>query len=253
MRSTLALKRKLREGTVCYGTILTLGSPSIAEIVAELGLDFVMIEGEHAAADMGTVQTMLQAMRGSQTVPILRVANNDSTLIKVALDVGVPGIVIPEVRTREDAERAVRACKYPPEGIRGVGRSRASLWGLRAAEYLQAANNETVVIALVENFRAIESLDEILSVPGFDAVFFGPADYAASLGLTGQARHPKVLEAREQVVAACRRAGLPIGQSAASSGEARALIDQGFTMVMVQSDASLIYNGLRQDLAALKG
>ena len=253
MRSTLALKRKLREGTVCYGTILTLGSPSIAEIVAELGLDFVMIEGEHAAADMGTVQTMLQAMRGSQTVPILRVANNDSTLIKVALDVGVPGIVIPEVRTREDAERAVHACKYPPEGIRGVGRSRASLWGLQAAEYLKAANDETVVIALVENYRAIENLDQILSVPGFDAVFFGPADYAASLGLTGQARHPRVLEAREQAVAACRRAGLPIGQSAVSADEARALIDQGFTMVMVQSDASLIYNGLSRDLAALKG
>jgi len=252
MLSTQRLKRKLRAGEVCLGTILALGSPAAAEIVAALGLDFVMIEGEHAAADMGTVQAMLQAMGGSDTVPVLRVARNDATLIKVALDVGVPGIVVPDVRTRADAEAAIRACKYPPAGIRGLGRSRASLWGLRAADYLQRANEETLVIPIIEHYEAIENLDEILSVPGFDAIWFGPADLSASLGLLGQPQHARVTEARQRMLDACRRAGLPAGQSSGSAAEARGLLDQGFTMVMVQSDASLIFNGLQQDLKALR-
>ena len=253
MQSTQNLKQKLRAGEACFGTILALGSPAVAEIVAELGLDFVMIEGEHAAADMGTVQAMLQAMRGSETVPLMRVPYNDEVEIKVALDVGVKGIVVPAVVTRAEAEDAVRACKYPPAGVRGVGRSRASLWGLRSSEYLRAANDEILVFPIIEHHEAMENIDEIVGVTGFDAIWFGPADYGASLGLLGQPKHPRVSEARQRMLAACRLVGRPAGQSASSVTEAKDLLEEGFRMIMVQSDASLIYNGLRQDLAALMG
>ena len=252
MSAVQKVKRKLRSGEIVVGTWLLMCSPIAAEIVAEAGFDFAIIEGEHAGGDASTVLPLLLAMRGSETVPMLRVPWNEPGLIKVALDIGVQGIVVPMVNSRTEAEQAVRACRYPPEGIRGIGNSRATLYGARVAEYLRTANDEVLVFPIVEHDRAVRNLDEIVSVPGLDAFFFGYADYGASIGVTGQFSHPRVLEARERVLEASRRWGVPAAHAAGNAPQAHELVHLGFRVITIGSDASFIYHGARQGLESVQ-
>jgi len=251
MAITTKVKQSLAAGQVSYGSWLRLGSPAVAEVMARMGFDFLIIEGEHAAADMAMVQAILQAMNGTDTVPILRVPWNDPVAVKVALDVGVKGIMFPMIRSRREAEDAVRACKFPPEGIRGLGPGRASLYGLESADYLRQANEDLLIYIIIEHDEAVRNIDEIVSVPGIDAAFFGYSDYAASIGLTGQTNHPRVHEARRAVVAATRRAGVAAAYAAGGVEQARQLVDEGFRLLTIGSDAGFIGEGARSALAAL--
>ena len=252
MSSTQKVKQKLRAGEIAVGTWLSLGSPAAAEIIAEMGYDFVVIEGEHAGADMGTVLPLLQALRGSETVPVLRVPWNNTVAIKVALDVGVKGLMVPMVNSRSEAEQAVRACKYPPEGVRGIGLSRATFYGTRMADYLKTANEDVLIFPIIEHDLAVKNLDEIVGVPGIDAFFFGYADYGASLGLTGQFSHPRVLEARERVLAASRRSGVPAGHAAGSPAQAKELVYLGFRVITIGGDATFVLNGAQEALESVQ-
>jgi len=251
MLITANVKQRLATGGASYGSWLRLGSPAVAEVMARMGFDYLIIEGEHAAADMGTVQAILQAMNGTDTVPVLRVPWNDPVIVKTALHVGVRGIMFPMINSRQEAEAAVRACKYPPEGVRGLGPGRASLYGLRSAEHLRVANDDLLIFIILEHDQAIRHIDEIVSVPGIDAAFFGFSDYAASIGLTGQTNHPRVHEARQAVLAAARQAGIAAGYAAGSVEQARQLVGEGFQVVTVSSDAGFISEGARAALAAL--
>ena len=250
--SVQKVKQKLRSGEIAIGTWLALGSPAAAEIIAEVGFDFVIIEGEHAGADMATVLPLLQACRGTDTVPMMRVPWNDPAAIKVALDVGVKGIMIPMVNSRAEAEQAVRATRYPPAGIRGIGTGRASFYGARMAEYLKIANDDVLVFPIIEHDQAVRNLDEIVSAPGIDAFFFGYADYGASLGLTGQFSHPLVLQARDQVLSASKRWRVPAGHAAGSPAQAQELVYLGFRCITIGTDASFVYSGARQGLESLQ-
>ena len=238
--ATQAIRQKLRSGGVSWGAWLLLGSPAAAEVMAGLGYDWLIIDGEHTAVSMPQLQLMLQAMSGSDTLPILRVPSQDRAQVKVALDVGVKGIMFPMVNSREQAIDAVRACKYPPEGVRGVGPGRASGYGLRGADYVRLANDEVLVLAIIEHADALAHLEEIVTVPGIDAFFFGFADYAASIGLTGQADHPRVREVRDAVLAATRRAGVPAAYAARDAAHAGELIQMGFRFLSLGSDAGLM-------------
>lgn len=251
MAITANVKQKLAGGHVSFGSWLRLGSPAVAEVMARMGFDWLIIEGEHAAADMATVQAILQAMNGTDTVPILRVPWNDPVTVKVALDVGVKGIMFPMVNSRQEAEDAVRACRYPPEGVRGLGPGRATLYGLHRAEYLREANEDLLIYIIIEHDQAVRNVDEIVSVPGIDGAFFGYSDYAASIGLTGQTDHPRVHEARRAVLAATRRAGIAAAYAAGSVEQARQLVEEGFRLVTVSSDAGFIGDGARAALTAL--
>jgi 2-keto-3-deoxy-L-rhamnonate aldolase RhmA len=252
MGSTAKVKQKLRAGEIVVGSWLTLGSPAAAEVMAEVGFDFLIIEGEHAGADMSTVLSILQAMRGSETVPVLRVPSNDRAAIKVALDVGVKGIMVPLVNSRVEAEDMVRSCKYPPAGVRGIGTGRASFYGARMADYLREANDDVLIFPIVEHDLAVKNVDEILNVPGIDAFFFGYADYGASLGLTGQFNHPLVLDAREKILASSRRWGIPAAHHAGNPTQARELVNLGFRMITIASDAALMYGAGRESLESLQ-
>ena len=194
---TSAVKAKLRAGGSHWEAWLLLGSPSAAEVMASAGFDWLIIEGEHAAAGMNDVQLMLQAMNGSPTVPILRVPWNDRVAVKVALDVGVKGIMFPMINSREEALEAVRACWFPPEGVRGIGSGRSNLYGMNPTDY-RGANEDLLIFIIIEHEQAVEHIDEILSVPGIDGAFFGFSDYAASIGLTGQLTHPRVIGGARQ-------------------------------------------------------
>ena len=175
------LKEKLKKGQAVIGTFISLGHPDVTELLSRLGFDWLLIDGEHSPIGLETMQVMMQAMNGSNCTPIVRPQWNDMVIIKRILDIGAHGVLVPWVNTKEEAEYAVSACKYPPKGLRGWGPRRA---GLFDPDYLQTANDEILVIVQIETKEAVSNVDDILSVEGIDACFIGPYDLSLSFGLS---------------------------------------------------------------------
>lgn len=198
-------KRLLRDGKMALGTFCYFPSPWVVEMVGLAGMDFVIIDLEHAAKDLQLVEAMVLAAELTSTTAIIRVPSADEKAILQVLETGAQGIIVPLVDSAETAARAVRAAKYPPNGNRGVCRStRAAEFGLSIpnfAEFAQSANDEMLVIALIEDKNGVENIEEIVKT-GIDGVLLGPADLAASLGVMGQVRHRLVREATERVTKA---------------------------------------------------
>ena len=238
-----SLKAKLKKGEIAIGTTISIGHPDIAETLGQLGYDWMLIDTEHAPLEVGMVQLLMQAMRSSPTVPIVRVPWNDLVLIKRALDIGAYGIIVPWVNTKEEAERAVQAIKYPPTGLRGFGPRRASLVD---SDYIKTADDELILGVQIETQKAIENLDEILSVKGIDAAVIGPADLSFSLGMLMQYDNPKFNAALDKVVAAAKRHKVAAGFLAVDDVERR--VKQGFTWLNVQADLSFLKNGGQKTL-----
>ena len=237
------LKAKLKKGEISLGTTISIGHPDIAETLGQLGYDWMLIDTEHAPLEVGTVQMLMQAMRFSKTVPIVRVAWNDMVMVKRALDIGAYGIIVPWVNTREEAERAVQAVKYPPTGLRGFGPRRA---GLIDPDYVATADDEVILGVQIETKKAIDNLDEILSVKGVDAAVIGPADLSMSLGMLMQYDSPKFNAALDKVVAAAKRNKVAAGFLAVDDVRRRA--KQGFTWLNIQADLSFLKDGAKKAL-----
>jgi len=203
-------KRLMREGKTALGTFCYFPSPWVVEMVGIAGMDFVIIDLEHAAKDMQVVESMIVAAELTSMTPIVRVPSVDEKVIVQVLDTGAQGIMIPLVDSAETAARAVAAAKYPPQGVRGVCRStRSAQFGLaipKFAEFAQSANDEMLVIALIEEKKGVDNIHEIVKT-GIDGVLLGPADLAASLGVMGEVRHPMVREATEHVTNAVLASG----------------------------------------------
>src|SRR5262245_20177291 len=185
-----SLKDKLTRHETTLGMWVTLESASITEIAVELGYDWVVIDAEHGHLDFKEILDHVRATRNSNTTPLVRIQEIEQGLIKRVLDIGAAGILVPQVNTAAEVEQAVRFAKYPPQGVRGVGGERATRWGTRLADYALAANDEIMVIPLIETVAAGEAIDAILAVQGVDAIYFGPADYSASAGFLGQWEGP---------------------------------------------------------------
>jgi len=244
------VKAKLKAGEVSVGMWITIGHTDISERLANVGLDWLTFDMEHAPLDRETVQFMIQSM-GYQTdcIPIVRVPWNDIWLIKHALDIGAYGVVIPLIGTREDAVNAVRYCKYPPEGVRGCAPRHAAF---RDKEYIQTANDEILVIVQIETREAIKNIDEICSVKGVDVCYVGPTDLSMSLGVFGQTTHPVFKEATSRVIKACRKWGVAPGMhcSVESINEA---IEEGFQFVALASDLNHLIAGAKAAISRVKG
>jgi 2-keto-3-deoxy-L-rhamnonate aldolase RhmA len=248
------MKAALRDGQVVYGSWLALGSPAAAEIMAHAGHDFLMIDGEHSAVGLETVQAMACAMKGTRCTPLMRVSSNDPSKIKQALDVGLQGVIVPMVNSAAEASAAVSACLYPLQGIRGIASSRASLWGADLEGYAKAANQETCVIVQIEHPDAVDRVDEILAVPGIDVAYIGVADLASFMGFAGQVGEldPRVDQAIDHVVDAARRAGVALGIHCLTAASAHRRIRQGFRYLVVGGDARYLGGGARNMLRELK-
>lgn len=246
------IKDMLKQEKITLGTWITTASADIAEILADGGFDWLVFDMEHAPLDIETVQTLLQATRKSDIVPIIRVAWNDQVLIKRALDIGSYGILVPLVNSKEDAVRAVQAAKYPPEGFRGVGPRRASNYYRHFQDYLARANDEIMIIVQIEHFKAVDNIDSILSVEGLDAVYIGPADLTASMGMFGQYEHPKVVEAIKKVLLSCKKAGIPAGTHAFDAQSAINLTSKGFRLITVGTDVGFLIQGCSETLKEVK-
>ena len=178
-------RRRLLGGDRLIGTLLSLPSPELAEIAADAGFDWLFLDMEHGALDAGDVLRMVQAVR-EPCACLVRIPENREMWVKKALDTGAAGLIIPHINSADEAARTVHWAKYPPEGGRSVGFSRANRYGARFQENVETANAETVVVAQVEHIDGVRAIDGILGVPGVDAVFIGPYDLSASLGKPGR-------------------------------------------------------------------
>ncbi len=248
------LKEKLRKGEVTYGSWFSIFHEGAAEAIAGSGLDWVLLDTEHRAVNPETVGRMVKAMGSNGAASLIRVAWNNVWLIKQALDTGAYGVVVPWVRSPEEAARAVAYTRYMPEGLRGCMPSvAAKVWGITSKEYLEKANENIFVCVQIENWEAVETIDEIVKVPGLDAVMVGPGDLSASLGVRGESWHPKVLEAMEKVLDACK--GSPVAPGIAFGRDlehTRELAEKGFKFIGAGGDSGFMVQGVKNTLEALK-
>jgi 2-keto-3-deoxy-L-rhamnonate aldolase RhmA len=205
------LKERLRRGELALGAWICYSDPAVGEVMSDLGFDWICIDAEHVAFPLDKLQNLLIGLKGTESLVIVRIAGNDPVLIKQVLDLGFDGVMVPWVNTAEEARRAVAACKYPPEGIRGFGPRRASDYGRNIAEYVEHANENTFVVLQAENIKAVENINEIMSVPGVDVVLIGPADLTMSMGLFLQFDHPEVQSAFDKILEAGKKTGVPVG------------------------------------------
>lgn len=251
---TNPLKEKLKAGKAVIGATVTVGHPEIASTLAIAGFDFFWFEGEHSPLNIEKIRAMTLATRGLDTVPITRVPYNEPWLVKRALDAGSLGVIFPFTSTKELAEKAVRACKYPPEGIRGFGPGMAlSRWNVDGSSYIKYANQNVMVIVMIEQEEAVNNIEEIASVPGIDVLYIGPADLSFSLGVGGQMSHPSVEEAIQKVLAVGKRHNLIVGLPGGSTESINRRIREGFRFFQSPSDLGLLRRGVSSLLDGIEG
>jgi 2-dehydro-3-deoxyglucarate aldolase/4-hydroxy-2-oxoheptanedioate aldolase len=214
--------------------------------MSQAGFDWLMIDMEHAPVDFMLLVSQMQAMAGGGATPIVRAPWNDFVTIKRILDAGAYGVLVPYVNTRQEAEAAVQACKYPPAGIRGTaGSPRAAGYGQNVSNYLPHASNQILILTAVETAEAVENLDEILAVPGLDGIFIGPMDLSASLGHMGNPGHPEVQVAIETIERKTLDAGKILSTIAGSWEQAQTRYEKGYQMIMLMADGVAVANMAR--------
>jgi len=242
------VKKQIREGKAVIAATITVASPEIAARVATFGYDFLWIEMEHSPITLETLRNMVLATRGLPAIPFARVPVNELWTAKRVLDQGVMGVIFPFSSTPELAQQAAAACRYPPRGRRGYGPGLASFRWPAAGSYQDSVDREIVVIAMIEEARAVEQIEVIAATPGVDVLVVGTSDLSFSMGLRGQSDHPKVQEALEKVVAACKAnhkaAGLPVKDL----GQVERYQAQGFQLFQTQTELGLMARGAQQIL-----
>jgi 4-hydroxy-2-oxoheptanedioate aldolase len=235
-----ALTRAFREGRPQIGLWSQLTSPVAAEILSRSGVDFLVIDTEHAPNELPHVLAQLQAMAGGTATPVVRAAWNDAVLVKRLLDVGAQSLIVPFVQNADEARRAVAATRYPPHGMRGVAvATRASGYG-RVAGYLARAHEELCVLVQIETRAALAHIESIAAVDGVDGLFIGPGDLSADLGRLGDPGHPDVRGAIDGAIGRIRATGKVAGILAPVEADARHYLDMGCLFVAVGSDVGLL-------------
>ena len=245
------LLSRLRKGDLLLGTILTLPSPEIAELLSQAGFDWLFIDMEHTSLDVKDVQGVLQAV-GKEFPCLVRVPSKDEAWIKKVLETGPAGIIVPHVNTPEGVEKVLRWSQYPPNGERSLGISRAQGYGLNLRDYMNRANQTLVVVPQVEHLDAVRNLESIVKVPGLSAVFVGPYDLSGSVGKLGQVDDPGVHEMIKNVQAVCADAGIITGIFGVDAAAVKSYIDMGYTLVAIGTDTSYLANSVEQTLRSLR-
>jgi 4-hydroxy-2-oxoheptanedioate aldolase len=247
------VKQLWKEGKPSVGSWMNLGSPLCAEIMSHLGFDWIAVDAEHGPVEMETIQYMFVALSTSDTVPMIRVPGNDPAVINRVLDAGAYGIIVPMVNSREDAERAVQACRYPPLGSRSMGFGRADQYA--GKDYKAHANEEIALVVQIEHIDAVTHIDEILSVPGIDALFIGPADLAASMSIPvvlGDNPDPRHQEAIRRIMAAAKAHKIPAGIHVATAEDVNRRIREGFQFIALGTDVFFLTGAARAALGQVK-
>jgi 2-keto-3-deoxy-L-rhamnonate aldolase RhmA len=246
-----SLKAKLKEGKPLIGTLVSLPSPEIAEVLTDAGFDWLFVDMEHGLLGYADAQRIIQTA-GASCPCLVRVPANDSTSISKALDTGAAGLIFPHINGAEEARDAVRAAKYPPQGTRSVGLARAQGYGAFLKESFERDNQETVLVAQAEHIDAAVGIENIISVAGLDAVFIGPFDLSASLNKPGQLDDEDVKMSIKKIRDACALAHLPTGILARNLEAARRFLHEGYRLICISSDTMLLGDTARQILSSIR-
>lgn len=233
-----AVRQALLDRRLTLGSWIQIGHPAVAEVFANLGFAWIAVDCEHSDIGIESLAAVLRGMQGRPVVPLVRVRENDCLAIRQALDLGARGVIVPLVNTAAEAEAAVRAAKYPPRGNRGFGFCRANDHGIGFADYVQRANDDTLVVVMIESREGVENIDAILAVDGVDGIFLGPYDLSGSYGVPGEIDGPHVESAGHRVMDACRKRGKSAGLHVVKPTE-RSIghaIDMGFTFLALGID-----------------
>jgi 4-hydroxy-2-oxoheptanedioate aldolase len=251
MRKNLALA-KWRAGGQTIGGWLSLGNTHTAEMMANAGFDWLCVDCQHGLIDYRDLTHMLPAISTTDTTPLVRVSGNDPKEIMKALDAGAMGVIVPLVNNRREAEAAIAACRYPPEGSRSFGPIRAALYGGKG--YAVEANDEIACIAMIETKDGIKNVEEIVTTPGLGGVYIGPADLALALGLParGDTEDPLHLATVKDIVDACKRHKVPVGIHTGGLEWTRKRLAAGFNFVTLNTDASFLMQAAATELAAAR-
>ena len=250
MKNNKAFTQRLRNGDLLIGTLISLNSPEIAEILSHIDYDWLFIDAEHGAFNPQQTQSMLQA--AGEAPCVIRVPAGDDVWIKKALDIGAAGIIVPQVHTAEQAEQIINQCKYSPVGNRGVGIGRAHTYGIDFENTIKNANDETAVILQAESRAAIDNIEDIVKVPGLDAILIGPYDLSASLGRIGEVDHPEVQDAINRIADVCKAANIKLGYFGINASAVKPAMENGFTLITVGVDTLFIIKAATETLEELK-
>jgi len=247
MSSKPSLKAKLSNKELVVGGWVMLGHPGIAEIMARSGLDWVCIDLEHSAITLQNAEELIRTVESCGVPALVRLTNNDENLIKRVMDSGAAGIIIPLIKTAEDAKNAVSYMHYPPKGVRGVGLARGQGYGASFDTYKTWLEKEAVCIVQIEHIEAVENIEEILSVEGVDAYMIGPYDLSTSMGRPGNLEHADVLNAIKAVKEAGEKVGKPGGVHLVEPDENRlkSLISDGFSFIAYSIDTRMLDTACR--------
>ena len=249
-----AFREKLRRGDVVLGQmVLEFFTPAIGPLLAAAGLEFVIYDMEHGRCDIALLAEMVASCRGANIVPMARVPDVSYAPLSRALDVGARGVMVPRVETRAQAEDIVAQLKYAPAGRRGVALGLAhDLYRPGGPSYFAEANDETVVILLLETVKAFENLEDIVSVPGVDIAWMGHYDLTVSMGIPADFEHPRFLSAMQALVTAARKHRVAPGFLPASPESANHWIQQGFRAISLGHDMGVFSHSMRQFLSAIE-
>lgn len=209
-----ATKEKIKAGQAVIGFRMDFTSPYIVEVLGNIGFDFVYFDLEHGPMSEESCQEMIRAAELVGLTPLVRVPTNHPGITSRVLDSGAMGVIIPHCNTKQEVQAAVKAVKYPPEGERGIAGRSLSLSGMSPADYIKAANNETMVIAMIEEVEALNNLSDILTVDGLDILFIGRLDFSLTAGTPGQINAPVIQDAVNRIITEGQTAGKAVGVGA---------------------------------------
>jgi len=245
------VRRSLREGKPVIGFTVSIPSVEVAAQGANLGFDFLWIEMEHSPTTLESLRNMVLATRGLKAVPFARVPVNELWMAKRVLDSGVLGVIFPFTSTPALARQAVAACKYPPHGGRGSGAGLARFRWPASEGYYDFADRNVMVIANIEETKAVENIDAIAATEGLDVLFIGTSDLSFSMGFRGKQDHPQVQEAVEEIVKAAKKHNKVVGAPVGNPEQVKRYMEQGFLFFQASTELRLMAAGARQFLEPL--
>ena len=250
----MQLKSRLSKGELTIGSWITLGHPSIAEIMASAGFDWLVLDMEHSVLELSEIQALIQVLDGKQCPSIVRLTSNHPDQIKRVMDAGATGVMVPMVKSAEDARAAVQSVYYPPRGQRGVGLARAQGYGSSFQKYRSWLEENAVIVAMIEHVDAVNSIDEILAVDGIDAYIIGPYDLSGSMGRPGDLNHPDVQSSIARVLEAGHRSGKPGGIHVIepNQDELQRRIAAGFNFLGYGLDIRILDSVCRSHMKAIR-
>lgn len=249
------VKQALKRGEVCFGTMVSaVRSPQIAQILAAAGFDFFVVDTEHGAADTESLANLMTVAYAEEIVPLVRVTDTHYHLMARTLDCGALGLVCPRVETREQVLKIVRSTKYQPLGERGAAVSgiHTAYRRVAHADYMEWANEHTMVVIQIESKDAVDRIDELVSVEGVDATWIGPFDLAQTMGLVGRWDDPALVQCYERVIAACDTHGVAPGIHLRDVGRLAHWVGEGMRLATYSVDYELVIDAGRAALTSLR-